>query len=252
MDRVEKKAPWRVHEEWRESAFTDTPFFGPMHEATFHHEQVLTVDEVVDRFRSVSHVAVLDPDARAAVLDEVRATLAAHPDTAGRNEVAIPYRVDAYWSERILYDGLVRADRARRRRLPRSCSRRSPTRNVCTSGPGSRSPRPSGERQGDPAPGGVGAIRRLGRAPMYGREQITEYDAPVHMAYTILSGIPVRGYHADVDLRADEAGTTISWTAAFEPKIPGTGVLLAVVLQRTVLGYACAAAAEAERRVSSP
>lgn len=100
MDRVEKKAPWRAHEEWRESAFTETPYFGPMQEATFHHEQLLTVDEVVDRFRSVSHVAVLDADAQAAVLDEVRATLAEHPDTAGRDEVPIPYRVDAYWCRR--------------------------------------------------------------------------------------------------------------------------------------------------------
>jgi SAM-dependent methyltransferase len=100
MDRVEKTAPWRAHEEWRESAFTETPYFGPMQEATFHHEQLLTVDEVVDRFRSVSHVAVLDADAQAAVLDEVRATLAEHPDTAGRDEVPIPYRVDAYWCRR--------------------------------------------------------------------------------------------------------------------------------------------------------
>jgi ubiquinone/menaquinone biosynthesis C-methylase UbiE len=100
MDRVEKKAPWRKHEEWREAAFTETPYFGPMHEATFHHEQRMTVDEVVDRFRSVSHVAVLDDDAKEAVLDEVRATLAEHPDTAGRSEIAIPYRVDAYWCEK--------------------------------------------------------------------------------------------------------------------------------------------------------
>jgi SAM-dependent methyltransferase len=100
MDRVEKKAPWRRHEEWREAAFTETPYFGPMHEATFHHEQVLTVEEVVDRFRSVSHVAVLDDAGRDAVLDEVRTTLATHPDTAGRDEIPIPYRVDAYWCQR--------------------------------------------------------------------------------------------------------------------------------------------------------
>ena len=100
MDRVEKKAPWRKHEEWREAAFTETPYFGPMHEATFHHEQLMTVEEVVDRFRSVSHVAVLDDAAKEAVLDEVRATLAAHPDTSGRDEIAIPYRVDAYWCEK--------------------------------------------------------------------------------------------------------------------------------------------------------
>ncbi len=100
MDRVEKQAPWRRHEEWRESAFTETPYFGPLHDATFHHEQLLTVDEIVDRFRSVSHVAVLPPAERDAVLDEVRATVARHPDTAGRDRIVIPYRVDAFWCEK--------------------------------------------------------------------------------------------------------------------------------------------------------
>jgi SAM-dependent methyltransferase len=101
MDRVEKRAPWREHDDWHESAFVDSPWFGPLHEATFHHEQVLTADDVVDRVRSVSHVAVLPPDRQAAVLDEVRAVLRDDPATAGQSEVAVPYRVDAYWSERI-------------------------------------------------------------------------------------------------------------------------------------------------------
>lgn len=99
MDGVEKKAPWRQHDEWRESAFTETPHFGPLHEATFHHEQLMTIDEVVDRFRSVSHVAVLEPAEQQAVLDEVRNLALTHPDTAGRDQIAIPYRVDAYWCE---------------------------------------------------------------------------------------------------------------------------------------------------------
>jgi SAM-dependent methyltransferase len=100
MDRVEKRAPWRRHDEWRESAFVDTPWFEPLHEATFRHEQMLTVDGVIDRFRSVSHVASMPPDAQDAVLGEVRAILASHPDTCGRDEVAIPYRVDCYWAQR--------------------------------------------------------------------------------------------------------------------------------------------------------
>ena len=100
MDRVEKHAPWRKHEEWRETAFTENPFFGPLHEATFHHEQVMTVEEVIDRFRSVSHVAVLDDPEKHAVLDEVRTQLASHHDTAGQTQIAIPYRVDAYWCEK--------------------------------------------------------------------------------------------------------------------------------------------------------
>jgi SAM-dependent methyltransferase len=100
MDRVEKRAPWRAHDEWKESAFVETPWFGPLTEATFHHEQVLTADDIVERVRSVSHVAVLPPDRREAVLDEVRTLLRTDPATAGRGELALPYRVDAYWAER--------------------------------------------------------------------------------------------------------------------------------------------------------
>ena len=50
MDRVEKRAPWRDHDEWRDTAFVDQPWFAPLTEATFRHEQRLTHDEVVDRY----------------------------------------------------------------------------------------------------------------------------------------------------------------------------------------------------------
>jgi SAM-dependent methyltransferase len=100
IDRVEKRAPWRDHDEWRESAFVETPWFGPLHEATFRHEQVLTREQVVDRIRSVSHVAVLPPAEQEAVLDDVRAVLRDDPTIAARDSLALPYRVDAYWAER--------------------------------------------------------------------------------------------------------------------------------------------------------
>jgi len=107
------------------------------------------------------------------------------------------------------------------------------------------------EREGDPAPGGVGAVRKLGRPPAFALEQILEYDPPRHLAYTIVRGIPVRGYHADVDLVATATGgTTIRWSGAFEPKIPGTGAAFAAVLGRIVHGYATSAAAEAARRIA--
>jgi SAM-dependent methyltransferase len=99
MDRVEKRAPWREHDQWSESALGTRPGFGPLHEATFWHEHQLTPDDVVTRVQSVSHVAVLPPAAQEAVLDEVRMLLASHPATAGRAIVAMPYRVDAYWCE---------------------------------------------------------------------------------------------------------------------------------------------------------
>ena len=108
------------------------------------------------------------------------------------------------------------------------------------------------DREGDPAPGGVGAVRKLGRPPAYALEQIVEYEPPRHLAYTILRGLPVRGYHADIDLApTPTGGTTIRWAGAFEPKVPGTGALLAATLHRIVHGYAAAAATEAEHRASA-
>ena len=35
------------------------------------------------------------------LLDSIRALLASDPETAGRAELALPYRVDAYWCERL-------------------------------------------------------------------------------------------------------------------------------------------------------
>jgi SAM-dependent methyltransferase len=100
MDRVEKRAPWRDHENWRDSAFREMPGFGPLHEKQFHHEHVLSAGDVIRRVASVSHVAVLPDPARAAVLDEVRAILADNPATRGQESVAIPYRVDCYVAQR--------------------------------------------------------------------------------------------------------------------------------------------------------
>ena len=76
MDRVEKRAPWREHDQWHDSALGERAGFGPLHDATFHHEQPVSPDDVVERVRSVSHVAVLPPAEQARVLDEVRDLLA--------------------------------------------------------------------------------------------------------------------------------------------------------------------------------
>jgi SAM-dependent methyltransferase len=99
MDRVEKRAPWRDHDRW-ESVVGDRAGFGPVHAAAFRHEQSVTPEGVVDRMRGVSHIAVLPSDEQAVVLDEVRRVLAEHPQTRGREELRIPYRVDCYWTER--------------------------------------------------------------------------------------------------------------------------------------------------------
>jgi hypothetical protein len=85
----------------------------------------------------------------------------------------------------------------------------------------------SWEREGDPPPGGIGAIRKVGSRPVFGYEQIVAYEPPTHHAYTMVRGNPVKNYRADVHLRANNGGTTITWGASFDPTIPGTGRMLA-------------------------
>ena len=100
MDRVEKRAPWRDHENWRDSALhRPLPGFGPLHSAEFRHTQAMTPEGVVQRVASVSHVAVLPPVEQQLVLDEVRHVLATHPAVRGRETVQITYRVDCFWAE---------------------------------------------------------------------------------------------------------------------------------------------------------
>ena len=103
------------------------------------------------------------------------------------------------------------------------------------------------EREGTPAPGGVGAIRRLGLGKASSREEIIEYDAPRHLAYTWLTKFPVRDYRADVRLEQDGAGTHIVWTGTFAPAFPGGGAVMARLLSTTVGGFAKRLARQAER-----
>ncbi len=100
MDAVEKHAPWRDHERGGDKNLHGHPGFGPLHAETFRHEHAMTPAGVVERIQGVSHVAVLEPAAQAVVLDSIRDVLATHPDTRGRDELRIPYRVDCYWLER--------------------------------------------------------------------------------------------------------------------------------------------------------
>jgi carbon monoxide dehydrogenase subunit G len=94
----------------------------------------------------------------------------------------------------------------------------------------------------------VGAIGQLGSPRIHSREEIVAYDPPRRLAYTILSGQPVRGYRADVDLTPDGDGTAIRWVGTFEPKVPGTGALVRWFFSAVIGATARRLAAEAARR----
>jgi hypothetical protein len=103
------------------------------------------------------------------------------------------------------------------------------------------------DREGTPAPGGVGAVRLLKRFPMTLREQLTVYEPPERMAYELLSGLPLRDYRAEVKLAADGDGTEVHWRSEFEA-LPGVGELFRWQLQRAFEDIVSRLARAAERR----
>lgn len=87
------------------------------------------------------------------------------------------------------------------------------------------------EREGVPAPDGVGAIRRFGFPGYTSREEVLEFDPPHHLAYTVHAGLPLRDYRADVRLTpAPGGGTDISWVSSFVPPWRGSGGFWALFL----------------------
>lgn len=73
------------------------------------------------------------------------------------------------------------------------------------------------EREGVLDPDGVGAIRVLGTGPVVSREEVVVFDPPHHLAYTLLSGLPISNYRADVEL-VDYHGvrTLVTWRGSFD------------------------------------
>jgi hypothetical protein len=86
------------------------------------------------------------------------------------------------------------------------------------------------DREGEPAPDGVGAIRRFTTLGIGSREEVVAWEPPHHLGYVILTGFPVRNYRGDVVLAADGDRTTLTWSSSFDTKIPGTGRLMHEVL----------------------
>lgn len=94
------------------------------------------------------------------------------------------------------------------------------------------------EREGDPAPDGVGAIRRLGARIHTSREEVVVYDPPTRLGYVMLSGLPISGYRSDVMLTpAPGGGTDIEWTSSFDAR-PLDGWFWAGVLKLMIGDFA--------------
>lgn len=103
------------------------------------------------------------------------------------------------------------------------------------------------DREGVPAPNGVGAVRRIEAVGPAIVEEIIEYERPTRYAYKMLSGAPVRDHVGTVTLRTAGTGTEVQWHLRSTPKIPGVSWLLAPVLKK-VIGDLLGGAVEAAER----
>jgi uncharacterized protein YndB with AHSA1/START domain len=77
------------------------------------------------------------------------------------------------------------------------------------------------EEEGDPAPDGIGAVRRFGIGPMTSVEEVVAFEPPTHFAYVLRKGLPVKGYRADVELASTPSGGThITWSSTWDRNPP--------------------------------
>jgi hypothetical protein len=107
------------------------------------------------------------------------------------------------------------------------------------------------EREGNPPPNGVGALRRMVRRPLSMKEQVEIYEPPSRFGYTMVSGLPLRNYHAIVTLTeagADGACTNIHWESRFDGRWRALDAPMRALVGATLEDVAGKVAAEAERR----
>lgn len=90
------------------------------------------------------------------------------------------------------------------------------------------------DREGNPAPNGVGAVRRIEAVGPAIVEEIIDYQRPARYAYKMLSGAPVRDHVGTVELREEGTGTVVSWHLRSTPKISGIDWVLLPVLKRVI------------------
>jgi uncharacterized protein YndB with AHSA1/START domain len=107
------------------------------------------------------------------------------------------------------------------------------------------------EREGEPPPNGVGAIRVVHLIGPPIREEITAFEPPRRFAYRMLSGAPVRDHVGTIELSPAGEGTRMSYVVETTPTVPLVGFAVVAVVRKTVEDIAAGIAAEAQRRAAS-
>jgi uncharacterized protein YndB with AHSA1/START domain len=105
------------------------------------------------------------------------------------------------------------------------------------------------EREGEPAPNGIGAVRVLKLAGPPIREEVTEFDAPSRFAYKMLSGAPVKSHTGTVELASSGAASTdVVWRVDSTPSIPVPAAVWAAAVRPVINLLLRGVVKESERR----
>lgn len=107
------------------------------------------------------------------------------------------------------------------------------------------------EREGEPAPNGVGAIRVLSAVGPPLREEVLAYDEPSRFSYKLLSGLPVRDHVGTVELTPLDGRTKMTYAVRTMPTVPIVGSLVVGAVRIGVKQLMDGVSKEAERRAAA-
>jgi uncharacterized protein YndB with AHSA1/START domain len=107
------------------------------------------------------------------------------------------------------------------------------------------------EREGDPAPNGVGAIRVLSSVGPALREEVLAYQPATRFSYTLLSGAPVRDHVGTVELTPSGAGTKVVYAVRTTPTLPLVGPAVVAVVKQAIKQLLSGIVKESERRAAT-
>jgi uncharacterized protein YndB with AHSA1/START domain len=107
------------------------------------------------------------------------------------------------------------------------------------------------EREGDPAPNGVGAIRVLTAVGPPLREEVIAYESPTRLSYKLLSGAPVRDHVGTVVLTPAGSGTRLVWAVHTTPTLPYAGAAIVGVVKLGIKSLIKGISTESERRAAN-
>jgi uncharacterized protein YndB with AHSA1/START domain len=104
------------------------------------------------------------------------------------------------------------------------------------------------EREGEPAPNGVGAVRVLSLVGPPIREEVTAFEPPTLFSYKALSGVPARSHTGTVKLAAGGDRTQLDWRVDSTCKLPVPDGLWAAAVRPVINQLLRGIVKEAERR----